>query len=455
MRLQIIDQNEGHSCNGCSNCCQQPYSIVIEKEKALALSKADFSAYPQLQGQDDFYHESNDVPEGFFVLKKQEGTTRCIFLDADGLCIIHRELGATAKPTPCQKFPLHDSITFVDQRVSVNFGCPSVISDKEQRLREQEADVAAIVTVPAVPTDSNAFVSLDNVTGMQHDEYDALAQGLERLFDPERPTSIWNAFAASLHLVEAAIAKKKADEPDLIEWMAEETTLERMQQQASVVPLLSIPAAASPVRMRFAATMMRDALPKEVTLNMSLWRRIASLPKLMPLVKLTGSYFSKVQQREIEIDRVVQHSVPGGIEDAATVVLKRCFRARIWQRFLIGTRLSVVGGLHQHIHDLNAILFLSLSDAFYKNESQLTKATVGDNLSRFEFNFANQARLFKNNGISWFNNQLNDASLAHESLRMFALATPVNATGGHSSQTGIVVPGLSTTGTLSLTDEMS
>jgi Fe-S-cluster containining protein len=421
MRLQIIDKNEGFSCGGCTLCCQQPYTIVIEKEKAEALGKADFSKYEQLQGQ-EFYYESNDAPDGFHMLTKQQGTTKCSFLDnSDGLCIIHKEMGADAKPGPCLKFPFHESPTFVDHRISVDFGCPSVIDDKAPRLLDQEEKIAAIAKIPQSPPDYEAFIGLDGETGVQHDEFDALAIALEKLFAPGRDTSIWTAFGAGLTLVEQTIAKKKAAADDICEWLASNQLLDEVEAAVNIVPLARIKQASSPVRIRFAATLMRDALPKEVTVNMSLWRRIASLPKLMPLVKLTGTYFSKVQQREIDIDQVLDHPLPGGIAAEGTVLLKRCFRARIWQRYLIGTRLSVTAGLHQHIQDLNSILFLARADACYNQESELTYDVVAKNLSRFEFNFANQVRLFRNNSLAWFNNQLNDIALARDSINMMAM----------------------------------
>lgn len=420
MRLQIIDPNEGYACGTCSKCCQQPYSIVIEQDKAAALDGADFSSYPQLHGK-EFYYASPDAPEGFFVVPKQGETTKCLFLDTDGLCIIHKELGPEAKPKPCLRFPYHDSPTFVDHRVSVNFGCPSVLGDLGPRLVGQQEEIAATSCIGPTAPNHEAFVALNAETGLPHADFDRLAQSLEQFFLPGRNTSIWEAFAASLNLVQATVRKKVADESDLSQWLTSEKARQDAESGVAIEPFSVASAAPSAVRMRFAATLLRDAVPKEVTLNMSLWRRLMTLPKLMPLAKLTGEYFSKVQQRTIDIDQVVSHSLPAGVDAGATELLKRCFRARIWQRFLIGTRLSVTAGLHQHIHDLNAILFLARADACRLGEPRLTKEIVAENLSRFEFNFANQIRLFRHNSLGWFTNQLNDIGLARSSLRLFAL----------------------------------
>ena len=433
MRLPIIDPKEKFSCGTCSQCCQQPWTIAMEKEKAAALKDADFSAYPQLQGT-DFFQSSDGAPEGYLVLAKQPDSTRCIFLDSDGLCIIHKELGAEAKPWSCQRFPYHDSPTFVDHRISVSFGCPSVIKGTGQALVEQQDEIESQTRVGKAATNADAFVALDAETGVAHDDYDRLADALECLFLPNQDSTIWQAFAASLNLVAETIRRKRADDSELGDWLQTEAATQFAAQQTDVVPFAAATSAPSQVRLRFAATLLRDAMPPNMSFNASLWRRILSLPRLMPLAKLTGQYDSKYQQRRIDIDRVIAHPLPEGIDREATEVLKRCFRARIWQRFLIGTRLSVTAGLHQHIHDLNAILFWSRADACYNDEPRLTADVVGDNLSRFEFHFANQVRMFRHNSLGWFTSQLNDINLARLSLRLFAMPA------SHTAAAPLVAP---------------
>ena len=88
--------------------------------------------------------------------------------------------------------------------------------------------------------------------------------------------------------------------------------------------------------MMFAATLLRDVLPADATLNLSLIRRVLLLPKLMSLAKLTGQYDSKFLGREIDIDAMLQHSLEPTLEPAATALLQRYYRTRIWQRFIVG-----------------------------------------------------------------------------------------------------------------------
>ena len=143
MRLQVLDPQAKFACGSCTFCCDQPWHTYIEKDKAEALDLADFGDFPQLAGK-TFYHKSAQADDGTYILAKGEGT-RCLFLDTDGLCIIHKKLGAEAKPSMCRLFPYLPSATHVDDRISVNFGCPSVQNRKGPELCDQRGEIEAVI----------------------------------------------------------------------------------------------------------------------------------------------------------------------------------------------------------------------------------------------------------------------------------------------------------------------
>ena len=120
-RLQVFDPMPEFSCGGCGACCAQPWGVVIEAEKAHALDRHDFSAYPQLKGK-RLYRSEKGAPPDTYILEKGEGV-RCIFLDEQNLCIIHKELGPASKPYPCLKFPYNLASTATQDRISVDYGC--------------------------------------------------------------------------------------------------------------------------------------------------------------------------------------------------------------------------------------------------------------------------------------------------------------------------------------------
>jgi Fe-S-cluster containining protein len=420
MRLQIIDPKANFSCGGCTKCCNQPWAVVIEEEKAKRLDSHDFSAYPQLSGK-TFYRKSKDAPEGYLVLSKQKGLKSCLFLDDDGLCIIHKELGAEAKPHPCLRFPYHVSTTYTDDRVSVDFGCPEAQQAKGIPLTKQKEDVQALVPPSMLPAKNDVQVPLTETTRIAHDEYEALMDRVDAIFAAPGDASIWSRFAETLALLTTVEKQKHDGAPDLLEQLLSGERLPETPDVPKIRPYENVPAAPSPVRMLFAATLLRDVLPLGINLNMSIWRRMLMLPKLMSLAKLCGSYESKLLGHEICIEDVFAHALEADLDPAATALLQRYFRTRFWQRFLVGTRLSVSAGIHQHIHDFSAIVFLARAEAQYRGESRLSEHLISQALSHVELAIANQPRTFDQQALAWFTGQLDSPTVALQSLRLMAL----------------------------------
>ena len=424
VRLQVLDSAANFSCGGCTRCCTQPYAVIIEQEKADALARHDFSAYPQLAGK-TLFQENRHAPDGYLVLSKQPDSTRCIFLADDGLCLIHKELGPAAKPHPCLKFPYHVSATYVDDRVSLDFGCPHAQQSEGRPLVEQRDEIAEICKVSKVRVYTDAVVDLLPGVQLAHAEYDALMQRLESIFAAPGPESIWDRFAAALWLAQSAAQLKREHAADLSDRLQHKSDVLAAADRPEIARHESPGKAPSPVRMMFAATLLRDVLPPDVTLNMSLWGRVKLLPKLMSLAKLSGRYDSKFLGREIDVDAVLAHQLEPDLDPGATFLLCRYLRTRLWQRFLVGTRLSVVAGLHRHIQDLNALRFLARAEAMHRGASQLTEPLIAQALAHVELNIANQPRVFDQKSLTWFTGQLDNPALALESLRLMSLKTPV------------------------------
>ena len=95
--------------------------------------------------------------------------------------------------------------------------------------------------------------------------------------------------------------------------------------------------------------------------------------------------------------------------------------AQSGERSLAGGRLSLTAGTHQHIQDLNAIVFLARALALHRGENRLTGTIVADSLSGVEFAVSNQARSFDQNVMGWFEAQLEEPAIAAQSLRFMAL----------------------------------
>jgi len=424
MRLQVLDPQAKFACGSCTFCCDQPWHTYIEKDKAEALDRVDFSDFPQVAGK-TFYHKSSQADDGTYILAKGEGT-RCLFLDTDGLCIIHKKLGAEAKPSMCRLFPYLPSATHVDDRISVNFGCPSVQNRKGPDLCDQRGEIEAVIPPRDKAPNPDARVQLDTNTQVSLAESDALFERAIALFDGEISATIWDRFAKLLATLVAA-SQFKANHPDesFEPILTRGDDLPDMHQLKPITGYAAPSSAPSPARLLFAATIFRDTVPRDkVQKGLNFLGRLTLMPKLMSLAKLSGTYASLLLDRNITIPRVLAHDLGDDLDDGGTQLLLRYYRSRFWQRLLAGTRLTIVAGIHQHIQDLNAILFFARAVAAHEQSDRLSEAHIKKGLTCVEFHFANQSRAFDQKLIGWFQNQWENPSAALQSLRLMALKKP-------------------------------
>jgi len=426
MQPQNLDESVRFACGSCTFCCDQPWHTLIEADKAQALDRHDFSAYPHLVGR-DLYDKGTCEKEGFHRLAKGEGT-RCLFLDADDLCIIHKELGPEAKPHMCRQFPYLAAHTWVDDRVSANYGCPSVQAQDGPPLSDHVSEMASRVPRTQRDPKPDAPVPLDKTCALTPAENDALFDRAVSLFDPEHDADVWGRFAELLALLvgvreyKTAATRSDNGQPDaLVDLLRSGQAL---PDAPDVPEIRGYPQPGqSPMQARFlfAATLYPDTVPPDAVTAMGLFKRLTLIPKLMALATLSGTYASRLFGRNIPIDQVMAHQVDEDLDAAATQLLVRYFRSRLWQRYLAGTRLTVTAGIHQHIHDLNAIVFLARAEAQHTSASRLTEPIIRNALPGVEFHLANQARLFNQTLKGWFRTQLQRPELALASLRLMAL----------------------------------
>ncbi len=422
MRSQVFDESANFTCRGCTACCDQPWRTSIEADKAHRLDQHDFSAYPQLRNV-RFYREPADGREGVYDLAKGEGT-KCLFLDADGLCIIHKELGPQAKPNMCRQFPLLPSRTWVEDRISANYGCPCIQDRCGTPLAEQRSEVAEVVPLSTRPANPDGPIVLDATTKLTQAEGKAFFDRALAIFDERTDTDLWRRFAELLVLL-SATGELKSQSPNdprqVIDRLSQPAQLPDGPPTEPIRAYASLADAPMAARFLFAATLYPDTVPTNSAGAMGFLQRLARIPKLMALAQMSGGYPSRVLGRNVHIGEVMQHKVAEELPPSATRLLARYYRSRLWQQFPAGTRLPVVAGVHQHIQDLNAIIFLARAEACRKNESELTEPLIRKTLTRVEFHLANQPRLYDHTLKGWLKSQLGSLALACRSLRLMAL----------------------------------
>ncbi len=421
-REQLLDDSVNFSCTSCTACCDQPWRTVIDADRAHALDGHDWSAYPQLAGK-ALYSKATDNRQGYYDLPKAEGT-RCLFLGSDNLCIIHKELGVEAKPHVCRQFPFLPAHTWTEDRVSVNYGCPAVHDGCDLSLAEQADEIAETVPLSNRPPNPEGPVVLDMNIKLTQAEGDALFDRALAIFADGRGGSVWARFGELLALL-AAVKTYKSTSPDdadeLIEQLVSGAELAGTPDVPRIMAWHDPALAPMPARFLFSATLYPDALPPDAAASMKFLKRLTLIPKLLALTTMTGVYPSRVLGRVVSVGKVMAYEVQPELTACAQQMLIRYFRSRLWQRLPAGTRLTVVAGVHQHIHDLYAIVFLAKAQAEHQGVTLLDEKLIRQALTHVEFHLANQKRLYEHTLKTWLKGRLGDLSLAFDSLKMMAL----------------------------------
>jgi lysine-N-methylase len=110
----VADEQQQYACQDCpAKCCRFPWKITI--------NQAEFERYREIPWvQARFQQENVDfIPkEGGYELPrvlKSDGGGGCIFLDADNLCGLQKQMGHEVLPVTCQTYPF----SFVSQGPSL------------------------------------------------------------------------------------------------------------------------------------------------------------------------------------------------------------------------------------------------------------------------------------------------------------------------------------------------
>jgi Fe-S-cluster containining protein len=402
---------------------------MIEPEKARALDAHDFSAYTQLADRTLYYDDKNDST-GLYRLAKGEGT-RCIFLDSDDLCIIHKELGPDAKPNMCRQFPFLASHTWVDDRISVNYGCPSVQQQRGEPLADQADEITGLVPRTQRDLRPDATVPFDGTCTLTRAENEAFVARAMSMFDCHGQGNVWDRFAellATLVGIRQAKSTSSGENANLVSELASDRPISGTPDVPDVCAYPVVTQSPTSVRFLFAVTLFPDTVPPDAVTGMGLIKRLTLIPKLMSLATMKGAYASRLLGRNIAIGDVMDHELDEDLDAGATQLLLRYYRSRLWQQFLGGTRLNIAAGIHQHVQDLNAIMFLARAIAQHTGAAQLNEYIICQALKSVEFHLANQARLFDQTLKGWIRGQLASPELAFASLKLMSLKpAPIDA----------------------------
>ncbi|HAX61917.1 MAG TPA: hypothetical protein DCX95_05105 [Elusimicrobia bacterium] len=137
----IIPENFCYTClPNCAVCCKN-WSIDIDEETYKNLSKVEWEKISEkFVGRKKFIEENN---RKYFELIDD----KCIFLDDDKYCLIHKKLGFDAKTSTCKIYPFKFIKTADGIIVRLSFVCPSIIKNTGIPLEEQIAEIEKIASL--------------------------------------------------------------------------------------------------------------------------------------------------------------------------------------------------------------------------------------------------------------------------------------------------------------------
>jgi len=128
--------DQSWSCTGCGKCCTM-WDIPVTKEEKERLEKLIIPGF-------DFKKEEFFLPmkkhSNLFLIRKKNN--QCVFLDTDGLCIIHKLHGEPVKALACRLYPFH-ILKWRDDVVSASyrFDCTAVSTNHGEKICVQEKEI--------------------------------------------------------------------------------------------------------------------------------------------------------------------------------------------------------------------------------------------------------------------------------------------------------------------------
>ncbi len=142
MKLQIhpaVLDHQRYTCNCCGAGCRSFLVGVRPEEREAILKLENWSESLQLAKEKLFVLHPAAGRLGYGLAKHSDG--RCVFLDGENLCIIHKLHGLNAKPLACQLYPFILTPAAGQLHVGLRFDCPAVIRNEGAHLSTYEREL--------------------------------------------------------------------------------------------------------------------------------------------------------------------------------------------------------------------------------------------------------------------------------------------------------------------------
>ncbi len=144
-RVRALSVHADYRCRSSGACCSSGWPIAVEPERAAriatALRRGVFTGLgPAAEG---CLVAPPGLPPGAHPRLAHDAAGRCVFLETDGLCAVHRRLGEDALPSACRQFPRVSTLTPLGVSVTLSHYCPTaaglLFSGSSLRIVEEPA----------------------------------------------------------------------------------------------------------------------------------------------------------------------------------------------------------------------------------------------------------------------------------------------------------------------------
>jgi len=228
--------NSKFSCNSCTRCCTDKHLLgpltAEEVKKIIDGYKAAGKAHAA--SHVDFMPLPNDgQPPVSFLLRTTNGL--CNFLQEDGKCGIHQDLGIESKPAVCRLFPYRAVRTPSGWDVGLTLSCPTVAAGHGDDPRDE-----VLTTINALKGSSPLLqvisdtVNLDANCKVPFSVYAAWeAKAVEILrAEADRPAHAWLSVITSFEALRAEHGATEATDPWL--HLSEDADCQTVEMQESL-----------------------------------------------------------------------------------------------------------------------------------------------------------------------------------------------------------------------------
>lgn len=142
----IFPPGQRFDCGSCTRCCRGAWNIHVDPYARRRIEGSP--VYQRLlaeRGRSPLVVDKNDDAR----TRMEDGT--CVFLEADGMCGVHRTLGPTAKPLGCTQFPFVLRPTPDGVYVGLSFFCSAVQTNSGRPVEEHAGELQRLMDAQHFP----------------------------------------------------------------------------------------------------------------------------------------------------------------------------------------------------------------------------------------------------------------------------------------------------------------